>query len=357
MEDNRKSLLAAIKSIGVKKSTFSADGTTVKGLEEAVNSLAGSKSDNGKYIVLLSDDDMKYKKDVLQTAKKNNIKLFACNIANKNSFTNTRKMIQEVGGYYYQAVKHDSIRLSLLHSNIMVKDGVNTKDSDGDGVDDFAEMNGSHIFAYDFFDNPAFTLLMESNPSMKDTDEDGYDDGYYEVKSTYMENGVIKESGEIVLLSHDDKIIEKTVINGLDELMKCAIEYTENLNYMTDYRALQYMRYMTYSEYAGQGSNISNLDWIITAGRVELAFIKYVGLRTDLRLRFNKSWTFKDKEGNLIDGAHMMATLSSYYLWKYNFSYVPSPIPSLFNFRSLNNMAGWAGDLHTFMAMRIRKKG
>lgn len=52
----------------------------------------------------------------------------------------------------------------------------------------------------------------------------------------------------------------------------------------------------------------------------------------------------------------MMATLNSYYYWKINTFGIRVPITSPFDSRSIPNMAGWAGDLHTFMAMRIREK-
>lgn len=402
-EQDRKAILEKVENIGRKRSAlFNNDGTSEKGLKEAVSYLAENKGINGANIFLLSDDDMKINETVLNKAKKNDIKLFVCNVENQNNFNNFKKMIADVGGYYYMADTSQNITSSMLHFYSMRKDGVdwkdtdkdgmpdvfeqkgirvdygkviksdeNKSDTDGDGVSDFDEINGSRIFIYDYFEQPRFSLHMESDPSLKDTDGDGYEDGYFETNEMVIENNKVVEKDTVIRLSSDTQRKNRTNIQGFEELLRLAYLFLEPKGNVSmherDMLVLQIMRCFSYSEYAegetfDKGGIASKIQWPFTAGAINIDFYEFIFYSNNSQLSgrkllsyYTQNWSFLDESGNYIDGSHFAATLNTYYYRKGNKLIKPHPITNPYDNRSLPNMAGWAGDLHTFMAYRIRE--
>lgn len=206
--------LNSVKNSNVK--TLSS-GTTTIGLKDAVAHIKENSSKNGKYVVIFGDDDMKLEEDLLQSIVSQGIKLFVVNIADRNKVTNLRSMIVEAGGYYYTANKSKNIENSLYHAYEIIRTGVNTKDSDGDGLfdvfekkgirstngqliktdpknadsdndelTDFEELDGSNIVAVTEITNSkvravksnkkSLTSKEKSKPKMKDSDKDGIPD-------------------------------------------------------------------------------------------------------------------------------------------------------------------------------------
>lgn len=114
------------------------------------------------------------------------------------------------------------------------------------------------------------------------------------------------------------------------------------------------MRIFSYSEHADKG--YSKIEWLITAGAIDMNFYKYLFLSNHTLLGyFRKNWSFMYDSANKIDGAHFAATLNTYYQWKVITLSKFGDITKPYTIKSLPNMAGWAGDFHTFMAKRIRK--
>lgn len=207
-KDNKKTAIDAFQNIEKSNPNRTKSVSNPQGLQTAIDQFTLNNKTNGKYIVVISDSDTKLEQEIIDQCKKEKIKLFCINNKEKDDMKQMKEMIQKVGGYYYHGNTKKDIFSALWHSYNTIKEGVNTKDTDGDGlfdiyekkgiivsngqveksnykiadtdgdkISDFDEMNGSRIYMY-YFDknNFSFTLAMHSKSKKKDTDGDGIPD-------------------------------------------------------------------------------------------------------------------------------------------------------------------------------------
>lgn len=191
-------------------------------------------------------------------------------------------------------------------------------------------------------------LTLLSYPDKVDSDGDSYCDGYLESDTkTYIIKtkalSKVKQTEDLNRLKYD-------VIRGLPELNSLAARYCkENKKSLFDKQllVLQFMRHLGYD----------SLAWDATAGKIDENFVNYVlyNDKKGIAKYFTSGWYFYDPKTKVkIDGAHLAATLNAYCM-RQNVQ-DRKDHKSTFSNLSIMNQAGWVGDLHTFMVLRIRKE-
>lgn len=137
------------------------------GLQKAIDQFALNSTTNGSYIVVISDSATKIEQKLIDQCKKENIKLFCVNIKEKDNMEQMKEMIQKIGGYYYHGSVKENIFSALWHSYNTIKEGVDTKDTDNDGLFDIYEKKGMIV---------SNGQIEKSNNIKADTDEDEVSD-------------------------------------------------------------------------------------------------------------------------------------------------------------------------------------
>lgn len=176
--------------------------------------------ENSKMILLLCDGDVSYTEATLKRAVDNHIKIYPVLIGSTSGKQQLQKIADATGGTFYYAATAEEIREAIYGVQKDSMGEIDTTDTDGDGLYDIYEMagmitpNGNYVYSdpqrrdtdgdgltdgeemglkYDYnkmpilgklvlnsvgFDDDVYAefFLYKSDPNMKDTDADGYED-------------------------------------------------------------------------------------------------------------------------------------------------------------------------------------
>ncbi|ODP26697.1 Mannan endo-1,4-beta-mannosidase [Paenibacillus nuruki] len=143
-------------------------------LEESFNEFRwNGKSDNDKFLVLLTDgkgnDENELVEDMLKNFRENHISIYTIGLGSDIDESNLKHIASSTGGSYFYALTADNI--DIAYENVAketLEQSINI-DSDNDGITDYYELNGIPIGNGE--------ILKGLNPNDNDTDNDGIQDG------------------------------------------------------------------------------------------------------------------------------------------------------------------------------------
>lgn len=158
----KETLHTAINSLNAYGGTYVSSG-----LNMALNQLIASTSGNQKAIVLICDGDVDSVQSYINTAKANNIKIFAINVFSADN-DKLQNMADETGGEYYYAYTAEELLTAFSHISSESLFNFDLTDTDGDGLPDTFEKNGMRL---------ANGKIVYTEPNKPDTDGDGLTDG------------------------------------------------------------------------------------------------------------------------------------------------------------------------------------
>ncbi len=250
--NDAKSLYAAIDKI------YNSGGTNLsKAISESLNLFQKESYKNDgrmKCIIMLTDGDGEYNSSYTTQAKDNNIIIYTVGLGSYVKESLLRGIAETTGGAYYQADKASELT-SIF--NTIAQESDRYKDSDGDGLSDYFEkemMNGNlrlgtgvqltgvnylvadsdndglndgdEIEVKDYtipfisslFGRPPVYVKMYSNPTVRDTDEDGIEDK--------------QDDYPLVYGKYDDvEIYQSKYLEGIDPNDKDKKELAPDLKY------------------------------------------------------------------------------------------------------------------------------
>ena len=231
----------------------------------------------------------------------------------------------------------------VLPNSKIVQSDPRDPDTDKDGLSDGKEMNvGAKVYTYRKWKNLLADILIydvetdmendiftayygiKSDPTKIDSDDDGFDDSWEYQNSTNS----IKSGFEEFILNL--KKIEMVV----SEIKETAPRYErDNLLWESNSNIVTNILRSLNPEY-GRGSFFNRFMWEYTAGDDYSEICEEVRKKYPEAVEYFTGYIFTDKGSNNIDFIHEMATLSSY---------------RHFHLGVDNELAGWAGDLQSFI--------
>lgn len=150
-------------------------GTSVdRGLKTALDLFpsAGEQLESGilnsRMILLLCDGDVSYTQDTLNRAKNMGVKIYPVLIGSSYGKAVLQKIADETGGKFYYAATAEEIRKAVFGVQEDTVGDIDTTDTDGDGLYDIYETAGMLL------PNGRYVYTDPENP---DTDGDGLTDG------------------------------------------------------------------------------------------------------------------------------------------------------------------------------------
>lgn len=307
-------------------------GTYVEsGLIQGLNNIENSPSANQKIMILLCDGDVYYTQSTLDRAKKLGVKIYTVNLVSRYGEVALKRIASETVGKYYYANEADKLfeefgkiqdevdlykdsdedGLSDYHekrlrlgNGVTIKTDVNNPDSDGDGILDGDEvevkLNNEVKSQIDMTQAKAepnhktvWYVTLKSDPRVRDTDFDGYDDFKEKTNGTNPLSWDVSDR-DLAILS---QVTYSRAIKDNDILTKLGDNETKNtdagfyktatIREMKDWRVLKYYRKTPYNEdltYGGFSYTLFYKD-----NNLVIAFRGSVG---------NQDKSIKDKKGD-----------------------------------------------------------
>jgi|GEM_PF-3333226 len=185
MFTNDRASIVSFNSTATVKSSFSSDkvalqstikslnasgGTSVNaGLIKSIELFESSNSSNSKMILLLCDGDVNYTEQTIERAKNNNIKIYPVLIGSTSGMSKLQRIADETGGTLYYAKTAEEIRKAIFGVQDKTVGSIDKTDTDGDGLYDIYETAGMII---------SNGRCIYSDPLLRDTDGDGLTDDY-----------------------------------------------------------------------------------------------------------------------------------------------------------------------------------
>lgn len=140
---------------------------TVEGLKKGIAQLKKGNSSNGKLLFVIGDADIVYSEALVKQAKERNIQIFVVNVNKSKELTQLKKYAAQTKGFYYTLSTMNPLKGLLFDMKHVILEGIDTTDTDGDGLFDVYETKGVR------FPNGQ---LEKTNPKKADTDGDGLTD-------------------------------------------------------------------------------------------------------------------------------------------------------------------------------------
>lgn len=136
------------------------------GLSKAVQEVSKGPADHERLVIFLTDGDGSWSESALNAAKANNVKVYTIGLGYGTNQSLLSRIAGETGGKYFFAT--DASKLGEIFDETAGDTIDYDKDSDGDEISDYNEINGFRI------EN---AIWVKTNPYSKDTDGDGFEDG------------------------------------------------------------------------------------------------------------------------------------------------------------------------------------
>ena len=159
---------------------WSSGGTSFdSAITSSINLLNSSESDK-KFIIFMSDGEATLSNNVLQNAINKGIKIYTLGLGVTSGDTELQRIAEATGGTFNKAASADE--LDYLYQLIGMLEGADLSDNDrggiGDGIPDIFETEGMRL---------ANGQVIYTDPEMMDTDCDGLEDGI-EINNTICFN-------------------------------------------------------------------------------------------------------------------------------------------------------------------------
>lgn len=154
---------------------YASGGTDVNsGLVTALSAFDRHECDKQKIIVLICDGDVNYYQSTIDRCIKNDIQIYAVNVANDSTHATLQKMTDQTKGQYYYAFSAEQIDTVIANVIGDTTEQIDPTDTDGDGL-------------YDIFETAGMRLpngeIITTDPTNPDSDGDGLTD--------YQETGIV----------------------------------------------------------------------------------------------------------------------------------------------------------------------
>lgn len=182
-----------------------ADGLTNvdRGLKVALNLFPSAEEQlesgilNSRMILLLCDGDVSYTEATLDQAKAMGVKIYPVLIDSFYGEEALQKIADETGGKFYYAATAEEIRKAIFGVQVDTVGDIDTTDTDGDGLYDIYETAGMLL------PNGRYVYTDPTNP---DTDGDGLSDGEeMGIIKSFEEQDALKKM-ELELKGFDNKV-------------------------------------------------------------------------------------------------------------------------------------------------------
>lgn len=182
-----------------------ADGLTNvdRGLKVALNLFPSAEEQlesgilNSRMILLLCDGDVSYTEAALDQAKAMGVKIYPVLIDSSYGEEALQKIADETGGKFYYAATAEEIRKAIFGVQVDTVGDIDTTDTDGDGLYDIYETAGMLL------PNGRYVYTDPTNP---DTDGDGLSDGEeMGIIKSFEEQDALKKM-ELELKGFDNKV-------------------------------------------------------------------------------------------------------------------------------------------------------
>ena len=152
---------------------------------------------NSRMILLLCDGDASYMPDTLNRAKAMGVKIYPVLISSHYGKAVLQRLADETGGKFYYAATAEEIREAVFGIQEAALGEIDTTDTDGDGLYDIYETAGMLL------PNGRYVYTDPENP---DTDGDGLTDGEeMGVLKSFEEQSIMKQM-ELELKGFDSKV-------------------------------------------------------------------------------------------------------------------------------------------------------
>lgn len=168
LTSDRKKIKNAIEQLKVRKAgEIKEFKVSSDGIKKGIKELRKGDKTNGKILYIISDKDICYNEQVVNQARQEHVKIFVINISKKNKLKDLKKYTKKTEGFYYSLKNRRDIQGILFEIKHIVLEGIDTTDTDGDGLFDVYEKKGVRVLN---------GRVIKLNPYKKDTDEDGQTD-------------------------------------------------------------------------------------------------------------------------------------------------------------------------------------
>ena len=357
-------------------------------IKKACDILNQANDNHNKTILFISDGEATISDATLENAVENGIRINTVFVGETEENEIMKKIADETGGAYFKAAKAED--LMEIADWIALNEGIDITDFDEDGLYDVYERKGMRI---------SNGQIIYTNPKLADGDFDGLLDGeeiiqsvdvyyssfgdpfnidgkYPEMKTqivfTKKSDPHIEDSdgdgfldGEVYKdiegrsLPKDPKPLKYEIIPYLDDLCDLAMIYTNDFE-KSQKLVLDYIRAGKYVDVSGNVyGDIYDSVWGYTLGEIDSEFIKYVNKENpniqsyiycngEIDAKYIKDPVTKE----LIDFTHFAATFGAYLFYTDPvitlLGSIAKGYPNMTD-SQINNLAGWAGDLQTFI--------
>ncbi|MDE6318865.1 MAG: cellulose binding domain-containing protein, partial [Lachnospiraceae bacterium] len=182
---------------------YASGGTDVNsGLVTALSAFDKHECDKQKIIVLICDGDVNYYQSTIDRCVKNDIQIYAVNVANDSTHATLQKMTDQTNGEYYYASSAEQLETvfaTVIGSTILQ---IDPTDADGDGLYDIFETAGMRL--------PNGEIIF-TDPTKPDSDGDSLTDYQetgivYNVDKRYIGKGLIQNVTYFQMRSYPDRV-------------------------------------------------------------------------------------------------------------------------------------------------------
>lgn len=204
-------------------------GTNVNsGLLSALSLFRNKDSNNKKIVVLICDGDVNYTQSTIDSYVRENIQIYAVNVASASAHTYLQKMTEQTGGEYYYGTSANDIIGMFSQIQGGTVEQIDPTDTDEDGLYDIYETAGMRL---------PNGQIVHTDPAHADTDGDGLTDYeetgiIYNVDNRYIGDGNF--SGVKYFILRSDPTRKDTDSDGINDnkdpwpLWKHALSQLEN---------------------------------------------------------------------------------------------------------------------------------
>lgn len=232
LTQNKEDIKAAIDTIDSYGGTNINQAVTTS-IEELTSSYANTSSD--KIIILLTDGDGYYSTHSTQKAVDNEIVIHTIGLGDGVNQTLLQSISNQTGGIYYEVLNSEELKDTFERLEDDTVGGIDTTDSDGDGIYDVVEVSGMRIQNGE---------IITTNPENADTDGDGLLDGEeIQIDESYVnedtETKYYKMKSDVNLVDTDyDGIDDKNDPSPYNNNFSAILSAHKDINvkYRVDYR-------------------------------------------------------------------------------------------------------------------------